>query len=215
MILAVTDATREALQMLREPSTFQWSTITLFLLTFYIYAVEVGARRFNVVLAGLAFWLWDWFNEIVNAVILHVTDRSALWTINRETSYLILIGLCIEIAFMFLILPVAFVKLLPPDRKMKILGIPNRWFFIVSCSLLAVIIEIVLNALGALEWEYWFWNFPFVPLIVLFGYMPFFWIATVVYDLGDNRRAQLRIVGAQSAVVVTMLAVFGPVLNWI
>ncbi len=215
MILAVTDATREALQMLREPSTFQWSTITLFLLTFYIYAVEVGARRFNVVLAGLAFWLWDWFNEIVNAVILHVTDRSALWTINRETSYLILIGLCIEIAFMFLILPVAFVKLLPPDRKMKILGIPNRWFFIVSCSLLAVIIEIVLNALGALEWEYWFWNFPFVPLIVLFGYMPFFWIATVVYDLGDNRRAQLRIVGAQAAVVVTMLAVFGPVLNWI
>lgn len=215
MLLAITDATREALNMLREPSTFQWSTITLFLLTFYVYAVEVEARRFHVVLAGIAFWLWDWFNEIVNAVILHATDHSALWTINRETSYLILIGLCIEIAFMFLILPVAYVKLLPRDREMKVLGIPNRWFFIVACSVLAVIIEVVLNQLGALEWEYWYWNFPFVPLIVLFGYMPFFWIATVVYDLGDNRRAQLRIVGAQAAVVVSMLVVFGPVLNWI
>lgn len=215
MLTAVTEATREALEMLRDPTTFQWSTITLFLLTFYIYAVEVEARRFHVVLAGLAFWLWDWFNEITNSVILHLSDNSALWTINRQTSYLILIGLCVEIAFMFLILPVAFVKLLPKDRDMKILGLPNRWVYIVGCSLLAVAIEVVLNQLGALPWEYWYWNFPFVPLIVLFGYMPFFWIATVIYDLGDNRRAQLKIVGAQLTVVSTMAIVFGPVLNWI
>lgn len=215
MLAVLTDATREAQEMLRDPSTFQWSTITLFLLTFYVYAVEVEARRWHVVLAGLAFWLWDWFNEISNAVILHLTDTSALWTINRQTSYLILIGLCIEIAFMFLILPVAYVKLLPKDREMKILGINNRWWYIVGCSLLAVAIEVVLNQLGALEWHYGFWNWPFIPLIVIFGYLPFFWIATVIYDLGDNRRAQKRIIGAQLAVVLPMLIVFGPVLNWI
>jgi hypothetical protein len=215
MLAVVTEATREAQEMLRDPSTFQWATITLFLLTFYVYAVEIEARRWHVVLAGLAFWLWDWFNEISNSVILHLTGESALWTINRQTSYLILIGLCIEIAFMFLILPVAYVKLLPKDRDLKILGVNNRWWYIVGCSMLAVAIEVVLNQLGALEWHYGFWNWPFVPLIVIFGYLPFFWIATVIYDLGDNRRKQLRIIGAQLAVVTTMLVVFGPVLNWI
>lgn len=215
MTAAITEATREALDMLRDPSMFQWSTITLFLLVFYVYAVEVEARRWNVVLGGLAFWLWDWFNEIANSVILHLTDRSALWTVNLDTSYLVLVGLCVEISLMFLVLPIAYLKLLPKDRDMKVLGIPNRWFFAVTCSLIAVAIEVVLNALGALPWEYWFWNVPFVPLIVLFGYLPFFWIAGVVYDLGDNRRAQLRIVGAQLAVVGTMAIVFGPVLNWI
>lgn len=216
MILpALTDATREALEMLRDPATFQWSTITLFVLVIYIYANEIGAKRIHVVLAGLAFWLWDLFNEIVNSLVLHFSDRAPLWAVNRETSYLILIGLCVEIALMFLILPIAFVKTLPDDKEMKIRGIPNRWFFIVVASIGSVLIEVVLNALGALQWEYWWWNWPFIPIIVLVGYIPFYWVAAKIYDLGEDRRAQLRILGMQAAVVGSMAVVFGPVLNWI
>ena len=43
---------------------------------------------------------------------------------------------------------------------------------------------------------------PFVPLIVVFGYMTFFGIAAWVYDMGADRRRQLRVVGTLGAVDV-------------
>jgi hypothetical protein len=41
-----------------------------------------------------------------------------------DTAYLILIGLNIEIRFMFAIMGVAATLALPEDRKIKILGVP-------------------------------------------------------------------------------------------
>ena len=62
--------------------------------------------------------------------------------------------------------------------------------------------------------QYWWWNVPFVPLIVIFGYLTFFLTAAYVYDLRDVRR-QVRVVAWLATVVGAMLLAFGPILEWI
>ena len=75
---------------------------------------------------GLAFWGMDWFNEIWNALVFHFSGYAPVWGAPGDTAFLILIGLNIEICFMFAIAGIAFGKLLPADARMKILGIPNQ-----------------------------------------------------------------------------------------
>jgi hypothetical protein len=105
--------------------------ITLFALTVYVYAVEVERKNWNLVLAGLAFWGMDWFNEIWNGLVFHFTNYAPVWGAPGKTAYLLLIGLNIEICFMFAVAGVAFNKMLPADKKVKIMGIPNRLFMAV------------------------------------------------------------------------------------
>src|SRR3954471_21495898 len=105
--------------MLRDASTFKWYVVAVVGRGFYVYAVEVERRRWDIVLAGIAFWLMDWINEIVNALVLHFTDRAAIWTVTGDTAYLILIGLTIEISVLFAIAGVVFVKQLPPDPRTR------------------------------------------------------------------------------------------------
>ena len=40
-------------------------------------------------------------------------------------------------------------KTLPADPRLKILGIPNRWFIAVAASVFCVVVEMFLNAVGA------------------------------------------------------------------
>src|SRR3954451_21326563 len=180
----------------------------------YVYAVETERRRWDIVIAGLAFWLMDGFNEIANSVILHASDRAALWTVTGHTSYLILIGLTIEISFMFLVAGVIFVKQLPTDPKLKLLGVNNRLALAFGFSVFCVFVEVLLREMGVFHWDYWWWNVPFVPLIVIFGYATFFAMAAYVHDLPDNRR-RLRVVSALAAVDVTAILIFGPILGWL
>ncbi len=208
-MIAVTDAAREALGMLRDGRTFEWSTVALLGLVFYVYAVEVERRRWDILLAGLAFWLMDWFNELVNSAILHATDRAPLWTVTGDTSYLILVGLGVEISLLFLVSGVVFVKTLPPDPKLRILGIPNRLVLVLAFSCLCVLVELFLESTGYFTWEYWWWNTPFVPLIVIFGYATFFAVAAWVFDMGTDHRRQLRVVGTLAAVDVVLGVAFG------
>jgi len=214
MMGAVTDFTLEAQELLRDPSQFKWYAVTLLVLVMYVYSVEVERRRWDVILAGAAFWLADWINEIVNSLVLHFSDRAALWTVTGDTAYLILIGLTLEISLMFAISGIVFVKSLPPDPKMRLLGLPNRWTIAIGFSVLAVAVELLLHATGYFHWEYWWWNTPFVLPIVIFGYLWFFMVAAWVYDRPDDR-SRLRIVGSMAAIVAVSLLVFGPVLGWI
>jgi hypothetical protein len=211
---AVTDFTREAQRLLRDPDQFKWYTVTLLAFAVYAYSVEVERRRWDIVLAGLALWLMDWFNEIVNALVLHFSDRAALWTVTGDTSYLILIGLTIEISFMFAVAGIAFAKMLPTEPGLKILGVPNRLALALGFSCFCVFVEILLHATGYFHWEYWWWNVPFVPLIVIFGYLTFFLMAAYVFDLPDARR-RITVVGALATLVGAMILLFGPILEWI
>jgi hypothetical protein len=213
-LTAVTDFTTEAQHLLRDSSQFKWYAVTLLTLVLYVYANEIERRRFDIVFAGLAFWLADWVNEIVNSLVLHFSDRAALWTVTGSTSYLILIGLTIEISFMFAISGIVYVKSLPRDPGMRILGMPNRLAIGLGFSLLATGVEVLLHATGYFHWEYWWWNVPFVLPIVVFGYLWFFLVTAYVYDMRDVRR-QARFVGAMASVVAIALVVFGPVLEWI
>ena len=213
-LIAVTDATRQAQRILRDGSHFEWSTVALLGFALYVYAVEVERRRWDIVLAGLAFWLADWLNEIANSVVLHAGDRAALWTVTGQTSYLILIGLTVEISLLFLVAGVVFVKQLPADRRLRILGVPNRLALVFAFSCMCVLVEVFLHGIGKLHWEYWWWNVPFVPLIVVFGYMTFFGIAAWVYDMGRDHRRQLRVVATLAAVDAAGLLVFGT-MGWL
>ena len=213
--LAVTDAVEEARRMLRDGSDASWEIVTLLGLCLYVYAVEVERRRWDIVLAGLAFWLMDWFNELANSAILHASDRAPLWTTTGDTSYLILIGLTIEISLLFLISGVVFVKQLPADRDMKILGVPNRLFLVTAFSAFCVLVEVFLvEEAGIFHWDYWWWSTSFPFLIVILGYMTFFGIAVWVYDMGANRRRQLRVVGTLAAVDAVAAVALG-VTGWL
>lgn len=214
MALAVTRFTLDAERILRDSSQFKWYTVTLLVLVMYIYAVEVERRRWDIVCAGLAFWFADWFNEIANALILHFSHRAALWTVTGSTSYLILIGLCIEICFMFAIAGIVYAKVLPANRELRILGVPNRLAIGLGFSIFAVFVEVLLHATGYFHWDYWWWNWPCVPLIVIFGYLWFFMAAAWVFDMRDPRRRALT-VAAFGAFDLVLGLVCGPLLGWI
>ena len=199
-LLAVPEFVQEAESMLRSGANFQWSTVTLLALVIYVYSVEIERRRWDIVLAGLALLMMDLFNELVNSAIFHLTDRAPLWTVTGDTSYLIFIGLSIEILFMFAVAGIAFVKTLPADRRMKILGLPNRLFMVLAFSLFCVIVELFLESTGYFHWDYWWWNTPFIPLIVIFGYGTFFAVAAWVFDMGSNTRRQVKVVAVMATV---------------
>ena len=206
--------TLEALHALRAPGRLDWSTITLLTLVVYVYAVEIERRNWDVILAGLAFWLMDWVNEIINALVLHLNGHAALWTVTGHSSFVILVGLNIEISLFFAINGVVFAKILPPDKRMKILGIPNRWAISIALSIVSVGVEMLLHADGVFHWYYWWWNVASFPVIVVLGYLTFYFVSFTVYDMEDRRR-QLTVVGSLGALVATGLLLFGVVLGWI
>ena len=214
VVAAVPPFTREAEHLLRAPGLLNWSTVTLLGLVAYVYAVEIERSNWNVVLAGIAFWLMDWVNKIANALVLHFNGRAALWTVTGTTSFLILIGLTVEISLFFAINGVVFAKLLPAERSIRILGLPNRWALAVGLSLVSVGVELLLHADGVFHWYYWWWNVASFPVIVVFGYLTFYVVAFWVYDM-PSRARQLHVVGSLAVLVLVAGLVFGPLLGWI
>ena len=210
----MTDATQQTLQVLRETTNFQWHVVPIFVLVMYVYAVEIEKRNWSMVLAGLAFWGMDLFNEIWNGLAMHFTGRSAVWTTPSGSSFVIFIGLNIEITLMFAILGIVLIKMLPKDKKMKVLGIPNRWFFAVFNACLCVFIEVLLNLANALIWEYSWWSIPNVLLIILLGYLPFMVVSFWVYDM-EKLKNKLAAVGVILGIDLAAILVFGVGLGWI
>ena len=209
-----TEAARQALAILRDPSQFQWYVIPLFAFVVYVYFTEIERRAWNVVFAGLAFWGMDWFNEIWNSLVFHFTGRAPVWGAPGDTAYLILIGLNIEICFMFAIAGVTFSKILPEDRRLRILGLPNRLAIAVGGSAFCVFVEYLLNAAGALTWDWPWWSAAMPIPIFLFGYLHFFLVAFWVHDMATIR-ARIRAVGAIWAVDAAAILLFGVGLGWL
>ena len=209
-----TESALQAARILRDGSLFQWYVIPLFALVVYVYAVEIERRNWNLIFAGLAFWGMDWFNEIWNSLVFHFNGHAPVWGAPGGTAYLILIGLNIEICFMFAIAGIAFGKMLPPDKNLKILGIPNRLAFAVGGSIFCVFVEVLLNAAGALTWDYAWWRAGAPWLIFLIGYLPFFLVSFWVYDM-ETVRQKATTVGAILGLDLAALVLFGAVLGWI
>jgi hypothetical protein len=209
-----TDFTREAERLVRDPTLFKWYAVALLAFVVYAYANEVERGRLDVVAAGLAVWLADWFNEIVNALVLQATDRAPLWATTGPTAYQFLVGLNLEISFMFALAGVVYAKLLPPDRQARVWGLPNRLAVALGLSLVSVAIEVGLHAAGKFHWEYWWWSTPSAAVIVVFGYLWFFLYAAWVYDAPTPRRRWNR-VGGLAAIDLTMGLVTGVGFGWL
>jgi len=210
----LTEASEQALKILRDASLFQWYLIPLFAFVVYVYAVEIERRNWSAIFAGLAFYGMDLFNETWNALVLHFTDRSAVWTTPGDTAYLIFVGLTIEISAMFAVAGVAFTKMLPADKSLRILGIPNRWFFAVANAILCVFVEVLLNRADVLVWEYPWWNFPNIGLIFLLGYLPFMAVSFWVYDM-EKIRNKIATVLVIYGVDLPAIFLFAGLLGWI
>jgi hypothetical protein len=209
-----TQAAMEAVRILRDGSLFQWYVIPLFALVVYVYSVEIERRNWNLVFAGLAFWGMDWFNEIWNSLVFHFTNYAPVWGAPGKTAFLILIGLNIEIMFMFAIAGIVFGKMLPPDRRLKILGIPNRLFLAVANSAFCVVVELWLNSVGALTWDYRWWSARSPLPILVFGYLHFFLVSYWVHDM-KTVRAKALTVAVIFGVDVAAAILFGGILGWI
>jgi hypothetical protein len=209
-----TESARKALEILRDGNQFQWYVIPLLAFVLYVYAQEVQRRNWDLVFAGLALWGMDWFNEIWNGLVFHFTQYAPVWGAPGDTAYLILIGLNVEICFMFAIAGIVVAKTLPTDRGLKILGIPNRLFIAVAASVFCVAVEIFLNAVDALTWDYAWWNARAPWLIIVFGYLHFFVVAFWVHDMA-RIRSKLITVGAIYAVDLVALLTFAGALEWI
>jgi hypothetical protein len=205
----------DALAILRDKNQFKWYVIPLLLVVVNMYVDEIRSKNWPGVLAGLAFFLMDAFNEIWNGLFFTGTGGyAAVWMCSFPTAYESLIGWNIEIMLMFLMLGIGSTKLLPRDKDAKVFGvINNRHFFAFVLAGICVIVEIILNAVGALKWNYWWWDASFPFLTFVNGYLPFFMIAYLVYDLPELKQ-QVRVVGIMAALVVISFLVFIP-LGWI
>ncbi len=199
--------------MLLDGHSFEWNIIPILVLVVYAYADQVAAQRWKVVFAGLAFWLMDWVNEIINALINHFTHHP-VWGTPSASSLTILAGLNIEISLMFAVMGLLSVRLLPENRNLAFYGINNRFWFAGINSILCVLVELELHHIGALQWYWPWWNTSFPFLIWLLGYMPFFLVAYWVYDMPATLH-QRQTVSRLFLTVVLALTLFGPVLRWL
>ena len=210
----MTEATREALDQLRDPDLFQWYIVFVFVLLIWIYSSYAERGRWAAIAAGLALWFADWINEILNSFFLEATDEAPLWAETGDTAYQILIGLNAETSALFLLFGLIYANALPPDPRTKLLGLPNRLTIALGMSAVAVAIEVVLNELEVLRWHWVFWDVPLgLPLIFVFGYLWFFLAAAKAYDAPTDRE-RWRFVGLLAAIAAG-LALVGGLAGWL
>ena len=214
----VTQATIQALQGLRDLSMIKWYVIPLLAIVFYIYTREMKEARtsgnWNAIFAGLTIFGVDFFNETWNGWVMHLTQRSAVWTTPGDTALRTMVGWNIEIMFMFSILGIIFYHTLT-GKNIKILGIPEQWFWAIGYSAFCVFVECLLNVGGHLVWEYEYWRLSFkgVWLIFLFGYFHFFFFANIVIGLSTIKK-KIIAVGIIYAVPIIMNIIALGFLGW-
>jgi hypothetical protein len=201
--------TQQALSILRSGQPFQWYVIALLALVVYVYFNEAANRNWKVIAAGLALYAVHWFYEILNALIQHFSGY-ALWTVPTGTAFLLLIGVGVELSFMFAIAGLVFSKILPADPKLKILGVNNRLLIAIGNAAFFAIFELFLVKTPAFVWIYPWWGA--LPVFITV-YIPFFVVAMYAHDWPP--RTQIRVIGALAALDALMLLVFAGILKWI
>jgi hypothetical protein len=202
--------TQWALLHLRAGDDFHWYVIFMFVVVLYIYFSEVKNKNFKAIVAGLALYTIHWFVEIINAVIQHFSG-NALWTVSYGSSFVLLVGVGIELSLMFSIAGVAQSKLLPDDKKTKMFGfIPTPLAIGLGNALIASLLEIFLSWTSSFYWHYNWWNSITVFFMV---YIPFFVVSAYSYYWKKKTQILFLVIGA--VINITMLIVFVPILGWI
>ena len=206
-------ATQDALDILRSGDLFNLSVIFMLVVVLYIYFNEFNKKNYNTIVAGLTLYMIHWFVEIINGIVQSVLGH-ALWTVPAGTSYLILIGLGIELNLMFAIAGVAQSKLLPEDPKEPMFKIgrfeiPKPLAIGIGNALIASIIEIFLIFTQSFVWVWWWWN---AVTVFIFVYIPFFVVSAYSYYWKPKKQRNFLII---SALVNLVLGIVFGFLNMI
>ena len=210
----MTEASLQALSILRSTAHFQWYIVPFLVLVIYVYAVEIQKRNWDAVLIGLLFISGDFIWEMINALILRFTQYAPLWSTPGDTAYLILVGINIEIFLLFSITGIIFVKLLPEDRHIKIMGLPNRIFIPLAVGAFSICVEILLNRFNALVWEYRYWgNWPHIWSLIINYMLPYFLICWGYFNVSTKGKAV--VLSVFMAINVISWIVFVNILGWI
>jgi len=215
----MTEASRLALQGMRDLAMLEWYVIPLLAIVFYIYTSEIRKARisgnWDAIFAGLTIFGMDFFNETWNGWVFTITEKSAFWTVSGKTALRTMVGWNIEIMFMFAIAGIIYYNTLSPDKKEKILGLPNRWFWAIGYAAFCVFVECILNLGGHLVWEYPFWNRSFggVWLIFLFGYFHFYVAVILVLGMKKTRSRFIAVSLIYLTAILMNVVAFG-FLGW-
>lgn len=223
-------------------SNFQWYMIPFLLVLIYMIAKETQKENWSALLAASAFWLMDFINELWNAVIYHYTG-AAFWSTpgariapgvwEPNSSLVVLVGWNIEIVFMFFMMGIVSTKMfkgtIQEELAIENIGeqkayrkkrITNRLVMVFSMTLLCIIVEIILNLIGLLIWE-WdgtaglpnIWSKTNPILIYLIGYLHFWTISAIVYDC-KRRWVQFTIVGGMAVLAFGTFITLGAI-GWL
>ncbi len=203
------ELTQQALSILRTGENFQWYVITFLAIVIYIYTNEYSKKNWKGIAAGLSLYLVHWFFEIVNALIQHFSGH-AFWTVPTGTAWLLLVGVGIELSFMFSVAGLILSKLLPEDPKAKILGINNRIFFAIGNAALFSVIEIFLARTPAFHWVYPWWG---VLPVFITVYIPFFVVSFLCHDW--KPKTQRLVIGSLFVLDTVLMITFAGILKWI
>lgn len=202
------EVTQQTLNNLRKLGSFHWSMVIFLAFVLYVYFTAIEQKKYNQIAAGLALYAVHWFVEIVNALVQYFSGH-ALWTASGGTSFVILVGVGIEISFMFSVAGLIMSKILPEDKNKKILGINNRILFAIINAFLIALIEVPLAASPIFHWVYPWWGMITVWIVI---YIPFFLAAFLCHDA--KPRTRRIFIGSLFALNLIMMLVFIP-LGWI
>jgi hypothetical protein len=203
------EATAQALSILRKTGNFQWYVLPLLILVLYLYISEIQKKEYKVVAAGLCLYGIHWLFEIGNGLIQHFWGH-ALWTVPTGTSFLLLVGVGIEISLMFAVVGIVGAKMLPEDPDAKIIGINSRVFIGVFNALIASLLELLLVMTPAFVWVYPWWN---ALTVGVFVYLPFFVVSAFCHDWPPL--VQKIVIGVIFGIDALALLVFAGILKWI
>ena len=81
-------------------------------------------------------------------------------------------------------------------------------------SIFCVFVEVLLNAVGALTWDYSLWSTNFPIFIILFGYLHFFLVAFWVFDM-ETVKKKIHTTAIIYSVDILAILVFGVILGWL
>lgn len=209
----MTEESIAALAELRRGGHFEWYVVNLIAFVVYVYASAIRRQEWDMVVTGLGFWAVEFVWEMLNGLVLHVSGHAALWTVAKKSVFLIYVGLNLEIALMFAVAPMVLFHLLPKERTVRILGIPNRLFIPIVFGLFCVGVEVVLSKWGVLVWSWAFWRFPHVWLIALAYCGPFAGLVWILDNVSLRRKKQGMV--AAMAVAIGAHLLLANVLRWV
>lgn len=211
----MTPASIQALNGIRSLSTIQWYAIPLLAIVMYIYTSEIKKARksgnWDPIFAGAVLFGTDFVFESINGWVFALSGFSALWTTPGETALRTTVGWNIEIMFMFAIAGIIYCNTLSEDRDHRIVGFPDKIFWVFTYAAFCVFVECLLNAGGHLVWDYPFWSrSPLGVLPIYFAaYVPLFASAAIILSIKSTKNRLLYLLATYGLAIGLNVVGFG------